>query len=93
MRDVLTLIGCAAAGTALGASFGLLFIWLTGDLPAVGTTRSGAPGGCPDLTGALIVAPALLTWGTTRARPKRSEALEGAAVLAALVLLTYRPAG
>ena len=89
VRDVLTLIGCAAVGTALGASFGLLFIWITGDLPAVGTDKIWRTWWLSDLTGALIVAPALLTWGTTRARPRRSEALEGAAVLAALVLLTY----
>jgi signal transduction histidine kinase len=42
-----------------------------------------------DLTGALIVAPALLTWGTTRVRPKRNEALEGAALLGVLVVLFY----
>ena len=89
VRDVLTLIGCAAAGTALGAALGLLMIWIAGDLPAVGNEKIWRTWWLSDLTGALIVAPALLTWGTTRVRPKRNEAIEGAALLAVLVLLFY----
>jgi signal transduction histidine kinase len=89
VRDVLTLIGCAAAGTALGAAFGLLVIWLAGDLPAVGTEKIWRTWWLSDLSGALIVAPALLTWGTTRVRPKGSEALEGSVLFAVLVVLTY----
>ena len=89
VRDVLTLIACAAAGTLLGASIGLLLIWLAGDLPAVATEKVWRTWWLSDLTGALIVAPALLTWGTTRVRPRRNEAIEGAALLAALVLLFY----
>ena len=36
VSDVLILIVCAAAGTALGAGLGVLAIWIAGDLPAVG---------------------------------------------------------
>jgi integral membrane sensor domain MASE1 len=89
VRDVLTLIVCAAAGTLLGASIGLLLIWIAGDLPAVATEKVWRTWWLSDLTGALIVAPALLTWGTTRVRPKRNEALEGAALLGVLVVLFY----
>ena len=89
VRDVLTLIGCSAAGTALGATVGLLLIWMAGDLPAFGSEKIWRTWWLSDLTGALIVAPALLTWGTTRVRPERGEALEGAALLAVLVLLFY----
>ena len=77
VRDVLTLIVCAAAGTLLGASIGLLLIWIAGDLPAVATEKVWRTWWLSDLTGALIVAPALLTWGTTRVRPKRNEAHRG----------------
>jgi signal transduction histidine kinase len=89
VRDVLVLIACSAAGTALGATCGMLLIWLAGDLPAVGTERMWRTWWLSDLTGALVVAPALLTWGTARLRPKSSEALEGSVLLAVLVLLTY----
>ena len=89
VRDVLTLIACSAAGALLGASIGLLLIWIAGDLPAVATEKVWRTWWLSDLTGALIVAPALLTWGTTRVRPRRNEAIEGAALLAVLVLLFY----
>ncbi len=79
-RDVLTLIVCAAAGTLLGASIGAArSSGSPATSPAVATEKVWRTWWLSDLTGALIVAPALLTWGTTRVRPKRNEALEGAA--------------
>ena len=89
VRDVLILIVCAAAGTALGSTVGTLVIWLAGAMPPGGVPRIWRTWWLSDLTGALVVTPALLTWAGTRWRPKRSEVIEGALLVAALIGLSY----
>jgi signal transduction histidine kinase len=89
VRDVLTLIMCAAAGTALGATIGVLVIWLAGAMPPGGAPRIWRTWWLSDLTGALVVTPALLTWAGARWRPKGREALEGTLLIAFLIGLSY----
>ena len=86
--DVLVLIACAAAGTALGAALGVLAIWIAGDLPAIGAERVWRTWWLSDLAGALVVTPAALTWATARVRLTRRQMIEGAALIVALLVLT-----
>ena len=88
VRDVLTLIICAGVGTALGATLGVLVIELAGTLPAGGIVRIWRTWWLSDMAGALVVAPAVLTWASARIRPTRPEVLEGLALIAVLVTLT-----
>ena len=88
VRDVLTLIVCAAAGTALGATVGMLVIGLGHSLPAGGIPRIWRTWWLSDLAGALVVTPALLTWAGAGFRLARREALEGVALIAVLIALT-----
>jgi signal transduction histidine kinase len=89
VRDVLVLIVCAAGATAVGAAIGVLAIWIAGDLPAIGAQRVWRTWWLSDLAGALVVAPAALTWATARVRLTRQQMIEGAALIAALLVLTY----
>ena len=88
VRDVLTLILCAAAGTALGATLGMLVIGLGHSLPAGGIPRIWRTWWLSDYAGALVVTPALLTWAGAGFRLARREALEAAALIALLIALT-----
>jgi signal transduction histidine kinase len=88
VSDVLILIVCAAAGTALGAGLGVLAIWIVGDLPAVGAEHIWRTWWLSDLAGALVVGPAILTWASGQVRLTRSQILEGAALIVALLGLT-----
>jgi len=88
VRDVLNLILCAAAGTALGATAGMLVIGLGHSLPAGGIPRLWRTWWLSDLAGALVVTPALLTWAGAGFRFARREALEGVALIAVLIALT-----
>jgi signal transduction histidine kinase len=88
VRDVLVLIVCSAVGTAAGATLGTLAIWIAGDLPAVGFERIWRTWWLSDLAGALVVAPAVLTWASARARLTTRQMIEGAALIAALLVLT-----
>jgi signal transduction histidine kinase len=85
---VLVLIVCSAAGTAVGAALGVLAIWVAGDLPAIGAQRTWRTWWLSDLAGALVVAPAALTWATARVRLTRSQIIEGTALIVALLVLT-----
>ena len=76
-QDVLVLIVCGAAGTALGAGLGVLAIWIAGDLPAIGAGRIWRTWWLSDLAGALVVTPAALTWATARVRLTRRQMVEG----------------
>jgi signal transduction histidine kinase len=88
VRDVLVLIACTAAGTALGAGLGVLAIWVAGDLPALGAERIWRTWWLSDLAGALVVTPAVLTWANTPARLTRRQIAEGAALIVVLLGLT-----
>jgi signal transduction histidine kinase len=88
VRDVLNLILCAAAGTALGATLGMLVVGLGHSLPAGGIPRIWRTWWLSDYAGALVVTPALLTWAGAGFRLARREALEAAALIALLIALT-----
>ncbi|HET6172936.1 MAG TPA: MASE1 domain-containing protein [Gaiellales bacterium] len=88
VRDVLVLIACAAAGTAIGAAIGVLALWIAGELPAVGAERVWRTWWLSNLAGALVVSPAILTWATGRVRMTRNQVLEGAALIVVLLGLT-----
>ncbi|MDX6631098.1 MAG: hypothetical protein QOH00_3344, partial [Gaiellales bacterium] len=88
VRDVLVLIACAAAGTAIGAGLGVLAIWIAGDLPAIGAGRIWRSWWLSDLAGALVVTPAALTWAAARVRLTRRQLIEGTALIVALLVLT-----
>jgi signal transduction histidine kinase len=77
-----------AAGTAVSATVGSVSLWLgdviaTGDAPEVWRTWW-----LGDASGALIVLPLALAWAKPFGRPPPRLLAEGAAVLAAIVLLS-----
>ena len=88
VKDVIILIVCSAVGTILGATCGLLAIWIFGDLPAGSVESIWRTWWLSDLAGALVVTPALLTWFSAHWRPTRQEIIEGSLLIAALVALT-----
>ena len=88
VRDVLVLIVCSAVGTAVGATLGTLAIWIAGDLPAVGFAHIWRTWWLSDLAGALVVTPAMLTWARVRVRLTTRQMIEGAALIAVLLVLT-----
>ena len=88
VRDVLVLIACSAVGTAVGATLGTLAIWIAGDLPAVGFGHIWGTWWLSDLAGALVVTPAVLTWARVRVRMTTRQMIEGAALIAVLLVLT-----
>jgi len=87
VRDVLVLIACSAVGTAVGATLGTLAIWIAGDLPAVGFWHIWRTWWLSDLAGALVVTPAVLTWARVRVRMTTRQMIEGAALIAVLLVL------
>jgi PAS domain S-box-containing protein len=93
VRDVLLLLGPAAIGTnAVGATIGVGGMGLGGVVSAGELVRSFLTWWSSDALGDLLVAPALLTWGTraaVRAAPPR--AVE-AVLLGVLALLVSRVA-
>jgi PAS domain S-box-containing protein len=90
--EVLALVGCAAVGTLISATFGATSLRLgdviePGDYGEVWRTWW-----LSDLSGALVVAPAILTWATRgTSRLARRDLLEAAALLTLLVLLAELP--
>ena len=88
VRDVLVLIVCSAIGTGVGATLGTLAIWIAGDLPAVGFAHTWRTWWLSDLAGALVVTPAVLTWVRVRVRMTTRQMIEGAALIAVLLVLT-----
>jgi PAS domain S-box-containing protein len=90
--EVLALVGCAAVGTLISATFGATSLRL-GDV--IGSGEYGEvwrTWWLSDLSGALVVAPAILTWATRGiTRFTRRDLLEATALLTALVLLAELP--
>ena len=92
VAEVLGLVACAVVGTIVGAFIGTASLRV-GDViepgQVVDTWRTWWIG---DLSGALIVAPVILTWVIARpARFGRRDAAEALAIAVALVLLTELP--
>ena len=90
--DVLALVLCAAAGTLISAVFGVVSLRLghvikAGEFGSVFRTWWLA-----DFSGALVFAPLVLVWAGRRSwRMPRAQLAEGAAVLAALIVLIEVP--
>lgn len=90
--DVLVLVVCAALGTLISALFGVVSLRL-------GHVITGAEFGgvfrtwwLGDFSGALVIAPLGLVWATQRSwRVPRQRLVEGALLLAALILLIEVP--
>ena len=66
----------------------MLAIWIAGDLPAVGFEHIWRTWWLSDLAGALVVTPAMLTWARARVRLTTRQMIEGAALIAVLLVLT-----
>src|SRR3954451_12278604 len=93
VREVFALVGCAALGTLVSASFGATSLRL-GDVISPGEYGEvWRTWWLSDLCGALVVTPVILTWAAARLfRLGRREVVEGAVLLTALVLLAELPA-
>jgi PAS domain S-box-containing protein len=90
--EVFVLVGCAAAGTLISASFGPLSLRL-GDVISAGEFGEvWRTWWLSDLSGALVVAPLIVTWGSRGLSGlSRRDLPEGVALLTALVLLAELP--
>jgi PAS domain S-box-containing protein len=92
VREVFALVGCAAIGTAISASFGTTSLRLGNVIPSGDFGEVWRTWWLSDLSGALVVAPPILTWATRGLSPfTRRDLLEGTALLALLVLLAELP--
>ena len=92
VQDVFALLGCAAVGTAISASVGVLSLRLGNVIGAHEAGEVWRTWWLSDTSGALVVTPLILTWVAhgTRRLP-RGELLEGLAMLAVLVALAEIP--
>jgi signal transduction histidine kinase len=92
VRDIAALVGAAAAGTALSATFGTASLRF-GDV--ISTSEVGQVWRTwflGDLSGALVFAPLLLTWAGVRIHTVHwRQVLEAVAVAALLVVLALLP--
>jgi signal transduction histidine kinase len=92
VRDIFALIAAAAAGTFISACFGTASLRLGDVIPSGETIEVWRTWWLSDFSGALVVTPVILAW--VRGWPwvfSRRELLEGAVLIAALVLLTELP--
>ena len=90
--DVFALVGAAAAGTLISASFGTTSLRLGSVIPADQFAEVWRTWWLSDFSGALVVTPLILTWATRGWRGfSRWDLLEGAALLTTLVLLAELP--
>ena len=85
--DVLALVAASVVAGGLSALVGPPSLWLGGVIEREQLDDVFRTWFLSDLSGALVVTPALLTWAGTRARLTRRDALEGFGVLAAIVLI------
>ncbi|HEX2409768.1 MAG TPA: MASE1 domain-containing protein [Solirubrobacteraceae bacterium] len=93
VSDVLAFIVCALVAAVVSAAFGPTALRLGGVIPTdelAGVYRTWTLG---DAAGALVVAPAVLTWAALGRRGiRRRDLVEGAVLLAVLLLLVELPA-
>jgi PAS domain S-box-containing protein len=90
--EVFGLLGCAAVGTLISATFGATSLRLGGVIPRAEFGEVFRTWWLSDLSGAMVVTPALLTWASWRpGRQGRRDAIEALALLAAIVLLAEVP--
>jgi len=92
VAEVFGLLGCAAIGTLISATFGATSLRLGGVIPRAEFGEVFRTWWLSDLSGAMVVTPALLTWANWRpGRQGRREAIEALALLAAIVVLAEVP--
>ena len=90
--EVFALVACAAVGTLVSAVFGSTSLRLGDVITRDEYADVWRTWWLSDFSGALVVTPFILTWlGTRPIRVGRREAIEGAAMLAVLVLLAEVP--
>lgn len=90
--DVLALVGCAVAAALVSAAFGPTSLRLGDVIATDELARVARTWTLSDVSGVLVVAPVLLTWAARgTAGIRRRDAIEGAVVLAALVVLAELP--
>jgi signal transduction histidine kinase len=90
--QVLALVAAAALGTLVSACFGMASLRLGHVIKPSEATEVWRTWWLSDFSGALVVTPVILTWaspGSFRLGPR--QAVEGAVLLAALVLLAELP--
>src|SRR6185312_5353480 len=92
VMDVLALVACALVAAVVSAAFGPTSLRLGDVISTDELARVFRTWTLSDASGILVVAPVLLTWAARGlAGIGRREALEGAAVLALLVVLAELP--
>ena len=86
--DVLALIACALTAAVISAAFGPTALRLGGVISAAELDDVYRTWTLSDAAGALVVAPAVLTWATWRTRGiRRRDLVEGGVLLAVLLVL------
>ncbi len=92
VTEVFGLIACAAAGTLVGACIGTASLRLGNVIESGQLVDVGRTWWLSDISGALIVAPVLLTWVVARpARFERRDLAHALTIAVALVFLTELP--
>ena len=92
VTDVLAFVACALIAAVISAAFGPLALRLGDVIAPEDLGRVVRTWTLGDAAGALVVAPAILTWASTGLRGfQRSQLLEGALLLAVLIVLTTLP--
>src|ERR687897_1891564 len=92
VADVLAFVACALVAAVISAAFGPLALRLGDVIAPEDLGRVVRTWTLGDAAGALVVAPAILTWASTGLRGfQRSQLLEGALLLAVLIVLTTLP--
>jgi signal transduction histidine kinase len=89
--DVVALVGCAIVAAGVSALVGPPSLWLGGVIEREQLDDVFRTWFLSDLSGALVVTPALLAWAGATGRITRRYAVEGLALLAALVLIAELP--
>ncbi|MBV9416755.1 MAG: sensor histidine kinase, partial [Solirubrobacterales bacterium] len=92
VRDVVALVAAAAAGTAISAIIGTASLRLGDVIPTTQVGEVWRTWFLGDLSGALVFAPLLLCWADFRPEAlTRRAALEGAIVLALIIVVALLP--
>jgi signal transduction histidine kinase len=90
--DVVALVACTSVAAVISAAFGPTSLRLGDVIAADELGRVFRTWTLSDASGALVVAPVILTWATLRLRGiRRRDVLEGAITLVVLVMLAELP--
>jgi signal transduction histidine kinase len=92
VRDVLSLVACAAVGTLISAVFGVVSLRLGDVIEASEFGTVFRTWWLSDFSGAIVFAPFILVWAGLRSlRMPRAKLVEAALLLAALIILIEVP--